>query len=299
MKKRHWAWVLAASLLLAGCTVQGQSPPDSGGIDPDDSYTEEYTQNAQTQDSNAASGANGTGNSNLYLTPSDTEAPPSDSPDTPAGQPGYPAPTDTPTAQPDYPAPTGTPWSTEEPVEAAEPVELDGLRFVSFGRYSGAFFEDGSDTAVENVAIVLVVNTTERFLELATFSFEIDGASATFTVTNLPPQRGAWVLEKNALTVQGGASFVLKSGSTTFCTPEEVSTVTAQALDGTVMVENHSESESFSGYIYYKTVYEDGNYLGGVTYRSLIEDLPAQSRTEITAAHCDETAEIIRIVTTE
>lgn len=288
MKKRLWAALLAASLLLAGCAAQGQSPPDSGGTNPDDSYTytEEYTQNAQTQDANAASDANGKGNSNFYLTPSNTEAPSSDSPDTP-------------TAQPAYPAPTGTPWSTEEPVEAAEPVELDGLRFVSFGRYSGAFFEDGSDTAVENVAIVLVVNTTEHFLELATFSFEIDGASATFTVTNLPPQRGAWVLEKNALTVQGGASFVLKSGSTTFCTPEEVSTVTAQALDGTVMVENHSESESFSGYIYYKTVYEDGNYLGGVTYRSLIEDLPAQSRTEITAAHCDETAEIVRIVTTE
>lgn len=201
--------------------------------------------------------------------------------------------------QPTYPAPTGEPWVADMPTEQNDPVELDGLRFTSFGRYSGAYVEDGSNDPVEDVAIVLVVNTGERFLEYASVSFEIDGEPATFTVTNLPPQRGAWVLEKNALTVQGGASFVLKSGSTTFCTPEEVSTVTAQALDGTVLVENHSESESFSGYIYYKTVYEDGNYLGGVTYRSLIEDLPAQSRTEITAAHCDETAEIVRIVTTE
>ena len=292
MKRLFAILLLLLVLLLVGCKAQN-APPTAQNAPPtaQDGSTSSseprlpsdgsVTQNGDASEQTAP--VSGNDNENPGVNPN---APSSGSP----GSQG---------AQPTYPAPTGEPWVSDVPMERNDPVELDGLRFTSFGRYSGAFFEDGSDTTVENVAIVLVVNTTERFLELATFSFEIDGASATFTVTNLPPQRGAWVLEKNALTVQGGASFVLKSGSTTFCTPEEVSAVTAQALDGTVMVENHSESESFSGYIYYKTVYEDGNYLGGVTYRSLIEDLPAQSRTEITAAHCDETAEIVRIVTTE
>lgn len=292
MKRLFAILLLLLVLLLVGCkaqnappTVQNAPPTAQDGStsssEPRLPSDGSVTQNGDASEQTAP--VSGNDNENPGVNPN---APSSGSP----GSQG---------AQPTYPAPTGEPWVSDVPIEKTEPVELDGLRFTSFGRYSGTYFEDGSDKAVEDVAVVLVVNTTERYLELATFSFEIDGASATFTVTNLPPQRGAWVLEKNALTVQGGASFVLKSGSTTFCTPEEVSTVTAQALDGTVMVENHSESESFSGYIYYKTVYEDGNYLGGVTYRSLIEDLPAQSRTEITAAHCDETAEIVRIVTTE
>lgn len=198
--------------------------------------------------------------------------------------------------QPTYPAPTGEPWVSDVPIDGEKPVELDGLRFTSFGTYSGVYVEDGSDKAVEDVAVVLVMNTTERYLELATFSFEIDGASATFTVTNLPPQKGAWILARDALTVNSGASFVLKGGTTSFCTPEDVPAIAAQPSDGTVLVENRSATEAFSGYIYYKAVYEDGNYLGGVTYRTLIENLPAQSQTEITAAHCDEASEIVRVM---
>lgn len=290
MKRLLSVLILLSTLLLVGCKTQEALPNERGGSTAS-SGPPSLSEAPSQQDGTAAESTDPDSESEHGQQGTETQEGGSN------GQVSESSGTES--DQPTYPAPTGEPWVSDVPIEKTEPVELDGLRFTSFGRYSGAFFEDGSDTAVENVAIVLVVNTTERFLELATFSFEIDGASATFTVTNLPPQRGAWVLEKNALTVQGGASFVLKSGSTTFCTPEEVSTVTAQALDGTVMVENHSESESFSGYIYYKTVYEDGNYLGGVTYRSLIEDLPAQSRTEITAAHCDETAEIVRIVTTE
>ena len=198
--------------------------------------------------------------------------------------------------QPTYPAPTGEPWVADMPTERNDPVELDGLRFTSFGRYSGAYVEDGSDDPVEDVAIVLVVNTGERYLEYASVSFEIDGETATFTVTNLPPQRGAWVLARDALQINSSASFVLKGGTTTFCTPEASAEIIAKPMNGTVLVENHSETEAFTGYIYYKTVYEDGNYLGGITYRSQIEELPPRSTTEITAAHCSETAEIVRIM---
>ncbi len=287
MKRLLSVLILLSTLLLVGCKTQEALPNERGGSTAS-SGPPSLSKAPSQQDGTAAESTDPDSESEHGQQGTETQEGGSN------GQVSESSGTES--DQPTYPAPTGEPWVSDVPIEKTEPVELDGLRFTSFGRYSGTYFEDGSDKAVEDVAVVLVVNTTERYLELATFSFEIDGATATFTVTNLPPQKGAWVLARDALTVNSGASFVLKGGTTTFCTPEDIPTITAQPLDGTVLVENRSETEAFSGYIYYKTVYEDGNYLGGVTYRTLIEDLPAQSRTEITAAHCDETAEIVRII---
>ena len=180
-------------------------------------------------------------------------------------------------------------------METTEPVELDGLRFVSFGRYSGTNFENGSNEPAEDAAVVLVLNTTDRFLELGTFTFEIDGVCAVFSVTNLPPRRGAWLLEKSALPVKSGANFVLKGGTISFCTAEEAADVTAQPLEGTILIKNASQ-DAFSGYVYYKRLYSDGNFLGGITFRAPVEELPARSATEITAGHCNGDCEIVRIV---
>ena len=290
MKRLLSVLILLSTLLLVGCKTQEALPNERGGSTAS-SGPPSLSKAPSQQDGTAAESTDPDSESEHGQQGTETQEGGSN------GQVSESSGTES--DQPTYPAPTGEPWVSDVPIEKTEPVELDGLRFTSFGRYSGTYFEDGSDKAVEDVAVVLVGNTTERYLELAICSFEIDGAPATFTVTNLPPQKGAWVLARDALIVNSGASFVLKGGTTTFCTPEDIPTITAQPLDGTVLVENRSETEAFSGYIYYKTVYEDGNYLGGVTYRSLIEDLPAQSRTEITAAHCDETAEIVRIVTTE
>lgn len=285
MKKLLRVVPLMVLLLLAGCTAQGQSPPtEAGSADPADLLTSSYTEHAEeptevsgSQNVPSSSGnVSGPGGSDGALSP--------------------PEPSESSSPPPTYPAPSGTPWVSETTIEKPEPVELDGLRFTSFGRYSGTFFEDGGSTPAEDVAVILVVNTTDRFLELGTFHFEIDGVSAVFSVTNLPPQRGAWVLEQNALQVKSGADFVLKGGAATFCTPEEVPDVTAQPLDGTILVANTSETDAFSGYIYYKAIYTDGNYLGGITYRAPVEELPSRSATEVTAGHCTQDCEIVRII---
>ena len=177
-------------------------------------------------------------------------------------------------------------------------VILDGIRFDSFGRYSGAFVEDGSDLPVENVACVLAVNTTDRYLDLATAVFEIDGVEARFTVTGLPPNTAAWVLEGSALQVESGASFVLKGGAASYSVLEEDVKITAAPDVGTLLVTNNG-AKDFSGYIYYNVLYTDGNFLGGITYRSFVEQLPAQSRTEITAGHCTKDNAVVRIMYAE
>ncbi len=282
MKRLFSILLLFLILLLVGCKTQNAPPAVQEGT-TSSSEPRAHSEEAATQTGDAA-GQTAPNSENSNENAGGTT---NDSPSGTYGSQG---------AQPTYPAPTDEPWVADMPTEQNNPVEPEGLRFTSFGRYSGAYVKDGSDDPVEDVAIVLVVNTGERYLEYASVSFEIDGEPATFTVTNLPPQRGAWVMAREALQISSGASFVLKGGTTTFCTPEASAEILAKPMNGTVLVENHSEKEAFTGYIYYKTVYEDGNYLGGITYRSQIEELPPRSTTEITAAHCSETAEIVRIM---
>ncbi len=278
MKIIKYLLPLLAVLLLAGCTAAEKQPTtESGGSTPHSESSPIASVPEQTPPADPSISTESTSTTG------------------PASEPS--AGSDHPTFTPEFPSeptvPTTTPLETAPP--APPEVTLDGLLFESFGRYSGAFVEDGSDRAAENIACILVENTTDRYLELATVSFEIDGVSATFVITGLPPHRAAWVLESNALSVKSGASFVLKRGTATFCDVEEP-TITAVMADGTISVTNPTDVE-FSGYIYYKMLHTDGNFLGGITYRSYVDALPPQTTTEITAGHSSaDGSELVRIM---
>lgn len=269
---------LLAVLLLAGCTASEKQPTtESGGSSPHSESNPIASASEQTPPADPS----------IFTESASTTGP--------ASEPS--SGSDEPTFTPEFPSEPTVPITP--PVETAPPsppeVTLDGLLFESFGRYSGAFVEDGSDRSVVNTACILVENTTDRYLELATASFEIDGVSATFVITGLPPHRAAWVLESKALSVKSGASFILKGGTATFCDVEEP-TITAQMAEGTISVMNSAEEE-FSGYIYYKMLHTDGNFLGGITYRSYVDALPPQSTTEITAGHSSvDGSELVRVM---
>ena len=274
---------LLAVLVLTGCASKGSAPPTQpGGADPPGTTVTQ--QNSGTDPSQEQSG--------LPTSPGASEGTSGES-TAPSGGGSGPA---SPSQDPTQPYTPTSPPATTEPLPDA--VILEGLRFDSFGRYSGAFVEDGSDRPVENVACVLAVNTTDRYLDLATAVFEIDGVEARFTVTGLPPGKAAWVLEGNALQIESGASFVLKGGATSYSVLEEDASVTAAPDVGTLLVTNNG-AKDFSGYIYYKVLYTDGNFLGGITYRSFVEQLPAQSRMEITAGHCTPDSAVVRIMYAE
>ncbi len=180
MKRLFSVLLLFLVLLLVGCKTQNAPPAVQEGTTSSESRAPSESEAGATQNSDATEQtAPNSENSN--------EPPGGSTNDSSSGASGD---SGSQGVQPTYPAPTDAPWVSDVPTEQNDPVELEGLRFTSFGRYSGAYVEDGSDDPEEDVAIVLVVNTSERFLEYAAISFEIDGEPATFTVTNLPPQRG-------------------------------------------------------------------------------------------------------------
>ncbi|MBQ7346284.1 MAG: hypothetical protein IJW45_09545 [Oscillospiraceae bacterium] len=198
------------------------------------------------------------------------------------------------------PPPEGTVPSGVEVEDVTVPYRSgteDGkLTFLEFTRYTGGFLEDGSGDPVEDVAAILVQNTTSEYLQYAQLRFQIGGAEATFLVTGLPPGARCWVLERDRLTVEADLVYRYIEGSTAFVPVGEDTGMDVELKDGSLVVRNLSETDASEVYVYYRTVHEDGNYFGGITYRCSAGALAAGEQAEVTAGHCDpEVTRVVRI----
>lgn len=94
-----------------------------------------------------------------------------------------------------------------KPSEQTEEIASGDISCDKFGIFSGQFLEDGRDELVQNVAAVLVTNRTDRFLDFATLTFDIDGQTATFILSGLPAGRSAWVMEATRMTATNSSVF--------------------------------------------------------------------------------------------
>lgn len=214
-------------------------------------------------------------------------------------------PPETTLAYTDATEPSDTPQeSTVAPTYETVPPAEDGtveiekgkLSFTSCGRYAGAFVEDGSDRSVENVAAILVTNLSGEYLTYASLKFEIDGVAATFVLTGLPAGTSAWVLEQNALEIGANAQFVALDSVMQFIPQEANDELEVTMSDGLLSAKNLTDSVYVDGYIYYKQLHTDGNFLGGITYRTGIGDLAAGATIEVTAGHARaENCSVVRI----
>lgn len=171
------------------------------------------------------------------------------------------------------------------------------LTYSQFGRYSGAYVEDGSDDPVTDVAIILVKNPTSDFLEYARVEYDIGGQKAVFVVRGLPPGAAAWVLEASRLTIQPGSVFSLVDEVTSFGSPgigSDGLKLTADA--GVITALNETEVNLHNVYIYYRQCHTDGNFLGGICYRVSLGMLEPGKPVTVTAGHFDpENGKIVKI----
>lgn len=193
------------------------------------------------------------------------------------------------------------PATTEAPTEPTHSNVVAGNNGIVCGEYSlftGQFPEDGRDELVENVAAILVTNTSDRFLDLATITFDIDGQTATFSATGLPSGASAWVMEASRMTATDSSVFTYRDCVTAFrddvvdTTPKI--TITA---DGNMLTATNHTSETLTNVcVYYKTVHTDGNFFGGITYLASFGDLAPGASVETLAGHFDaEDSLIVRI----
>ncbi len=175
------------------------------------------------------------------------------------------------------------------PSSATAPVDYSGrLEFTYYGRYSGKFVEDGTDEYVQNVAILLVTNISQEYLEYAVATFDIDGEVAAFVATGLAPGESCWALEKNRLQVEKGATFTHVddiASFTEYVSPADTDVAVALS-EGQLAVKNNTGKDLSNVYVYYKQVHTDGNFLGGITYRVPIGNLQKDEEASSVAMHC-------------
>lgn len=179
--------------------------------------------------------------------------------------------------------------------------EIDAEETIVCGQYSffsGQYVEDGRDELVENVAAILVTNTSDQFLELCTLQYDIDGTEAIFVVTGLPAGRSAWVMEKHRLTIGKNASFTYQGCATAY--KENVAASTDKIslfADGNMMKAKNNTDKTLDGvYVYYKTLHSDGNYFGGITYLVDFGSIePGESVEKLAGHYVEGSTEIVRI----
>ena len=149
--------------------------------------------------------------------------------------------------------------------EGWQNVSQSGLDILAVGSYSGSFFEDGSDEAVENIAAIVIRNTGAQTAEYG----EIDAGTFHFVFTGLPVNAVMLVLESD----RGAYSEISGAQVAARVNVVEVSEDYDEAFevylgDGVINIRNISGKRfSEDVFVYYKNI-QDGVLLGGITYRA-------------------------------
>lgn len=180
------------------------------------------------------------------------------------------------------------------PQEGWSPVTDRSLKLVSAGSYSGAYMEDGSDDAVEQVAALLVQNVGTETVEYAEVLGQTSsGETVRFVLTGLPVNAYVLVLEAGrADYAELGALQVTECAAAMEVTQNYAEDFEIYLGDGVINIKNISDRDySDDIFVYYKT-YREGVFLGGITYRARFNGLAAQAIGQSIQSHAtdDETA---------
>lgn len=169
------------------------------------------------------------------------------------------------------------------------PLE-NGLVIKELKNTSGCFWEDGSNSNVQSVASFVLENNSERTLQLLELQILIDDEKYDFQITTVPPQEKVFVQEINKKSFPSTYTEVSVDAKYTVFFQQEPSlkedVIEITEENNMLVAENISMSD-INGpiYIYYKNVGENGEYIGGITYRVLIEKLSQGEQFSVMANH--------------
>lgn len=154
----------------------------------------------------------------------------------------------------------------------------DGVSVESLYLYSGEYPEDGSFDACENVVALKVKNNSAKDIQLLRINVATESKVMEFEVTTLLADSSLVVLEKSKQTIAEnekivGFECVNRVDFQANVTLKE-DTFLVQGNPKTINIKNISETEIESDiYVYYKKTDNDGNYFGGITFRTKADGL--------------------------
>ena len=156
--------------------------------------------------------------------------------------------------------------------------------------YSGDFPEDASFRKEEDVFALKVVNRSSKDLQLVRIYVTTDKKECLFEATTLPSQKEVTVLEKNAQTLSHNEKILrIREENKVFFEQKlslESDKLQITPLDSVFNIKNISAEDFPSDvYVYFKKTDADGNYFGGITFRSNAGKLKKNEFRQIPASH--------------
>ena len=176
-----------------------------------------------------------------------------------------------------------------------------GLEIQSLDAYTGAYFEDGSGDAVENVMRLTVKNAGLTDYQLVQIILhDENGNSYSFKVTSLLHGETMVVLEENRAQYSSKLKFSsaeLQNAVYFDGAPDmHVDAVAASAEDGAILLCNLTDEDLVNVYVYYKN-YDGDVAQGGITYRVSAPILSPGETVEVPATHVSIDASRLIFVT--
>ena len=192
---------------------------------------------------------------------------------------------------------TEPPTVTDPTPTTVDRLSEHDLVCLEYSTFSGAYPEDGTGRPVENVAAMLIRNDSDKFLDYAMIECHIGDDTGTFKVTGLPAGASVWVLEQDSKTVAPEETFrVSDCTDYSFRSDAILNTDMLDVVSSgdTVTVTNISDKTLENVCIYYKTVFSDGNFFGGITYMLSFDSLAPNQSTQKQTSHFGEDSKIVR-----
>lgn len=179
------------------------------------------------------------------------------------------------------------------------------MEILSIGKYSGKFIEDGSDEKKENVLALVVKNTSDEVIDYGEITLKIKGKSNTikFKITNLKPQTSTVVMESTGkIEFDPDNKYIyLNSKNDMESTMSLMSDkIKLSTKNKEITIENISDEDLKTVYVYYKTVSKGNSYIGGITYRAKFDNVGAGKSISADTLHfSNKNSEILKIESVE
>lgn len=188
---------------------------------------------------------------------------------------------------------TEPPYTFEQEAEGVTSFTLErGLEIVRYGKYIGAYMEDGTDEIVANVMMIEVLNTGAEPIQYAKITVTGPAGDAVFTLTTLMPGQKVIVLEAGRKAYSETDVYTeARADNVAFFTEEPTlheNKIQIQSLEGGFNITNVSGVD-ITGQIcvYFKDVAGDMLY-GGITYVVRIDGLAAGEVKQVMSANFTE-----------
>ncbi|MCD7807965.1 MAG: hypothetical protein LUH02_01375 [Erysipelotrichaceae bacterium] len=175
---------------------------------------------------------------------------------------------------------------------------IDGLQLEGLYLYSGYYIEDGSEDAIDNVAVLQVTNVSGKDIEYAIITLQADDETLTFNVSLLPNDGTAIVMEANKQTcdedakLSYGGSEIATLSSMDLCKDQ----VSIKEDNGSITIMNKTNSDISELRLFYKNQLDTGEYVGGIAYTVKITDLKANSSQTVQPSHYDTEYGVVMMV---